>query len=235
MAPATLGIVCFRRDWPGCDEDDTERLGMRLVDALERSGTALVSTTRLAGRHAIRLCILNPTSSEDDIRRVIAHFADASIPAIGPRGAAALADPRAGVVADPDTEVLRTVPLLSGVPYPTVREIRARAVYLSVTAGEEVIRRWDSDRSFYVILSGRYDIFIDARRIRTSGPGDHFGELAARDWGGGYGYTRLATVRCAEPGRLLRLTSEDFQWLVATEPTVQAELARIVAERLQER
>jgi hypothetical protein len=52
MAPATLGIVCFRRDWAGCDEDDTERLGMRLVDALERSGTALVSTTRLAGRHA---------------------------------------------------------------------------------------------------------------------------------------------------------------------------------------
>ena len=235
MAPATLGIVCFRRDWPGCDEDDTERLGMSLVDALERSGAALVSTTRLAGRHAIRLCILNPTSSEDDIRRVIEHFADAPIPPIGPRGARALADPRAGVVADPDTEVLRTVPLLSGVPYSTIRAVRARAVCLDVAAGEEVIRRWDSDRSFYVILSGRYDIFIDARPIRTSGPGDHFGELAARDWGGGYGYTRLATVRCAEPGRLLRLTSEDFQWLVATEPTVQAELAKIVAERLQER
>src|SRR3984957_5742423 len=98
MAPATLGIVCFRRDWPGCDEDDTERLGMSLVDALERSGAALVSTTRLAGRHAIRLCILNPTSSEDDIRRVIEHFADAPIPPIGPRGAGALTDSRAGVV-----------------------------------------------------------------------------------------------------------------------------------------
>lgn len=66
MAPATLGIVCFRREWPGCDEAETERLGMTLVDALERSGTALVSSTRLAGRHAIRLCVLNPTSSEDD-------------------------------------------------------------------------------------------------------------------------------------------------------------------------
>ncbi|MGH3197630.1 MAG: cyclic nucleotide-binding domain-containing protein, partial [Streptosporangiaceae bacterium] len=106
---------------------------------------------------------------------------------------------------------------------------------LDVAAGEEVIRRWDSDRSFYIILSGRYDVFIDARLIRTLGPGDHFGELAARDWGGGYGYTRLATVRCAEPGRLLRLTSEDFQWLIDTEPTAKARLATVLAGRLQQR
>ena len=59
-------------------------------------------------------------------------------------------------------------------------------------------RRWDSDRSFCLIVSGRFD-----RWIRALGPGDHSGELAARDWGGGYGYTRLATVVCAEPGQLL--------------------------------
>ena len=81
MAPATLGIVCFRREWPGCDEAETERRGLALAGALERSGTALVSSTRLAGRHAIRLCVLNPTSSEDDVRRVIEHFAGAAAPA----------------------------------------------------------------------------------------------------------------------------------------------------------
>ena len=95
--------------------------------------------------------------------------------------------------------------------------------------------RWDSGRSFYIILSGRYDVFIDARLIRTMGPGDHFGELAARDWGGGYGYARLATVRCAEHGRLLRLTSADFQWLIDTEPAIKAKLAATSAERLQQR
>ena len=62
MAPATLGIVCFRREWPGCDEAETERRGTALAADLERGGTALVSATRLAGRHAIRLCILNPTT-----------------------------------------------------------------------------------------------------------------------------------------------------------------------------
>ena len=235
MAPATLGIVCFRREWPGCDEAETERLGMALVDALERSGAALVSSTRLAGRHAIRLCVLNPTSSEDDVQRVIEHFAAASIPTAGPRRAKVSADSRASVVADPGKDVLRTVPLLAGVSDATVQAVRTRAACLEIAAGEEVVRRWDSDRSFYVILSGRYDVFIDARPIRTLGRGDHFGELAARDWGGGYGYTRLATVRCTEPGRLLKLTSKDFQWLADTEPTVQAELVKILAERLQER
>jgi CRP-like cAMP-binding protein len=138
-------------------------------------------------------------------------------------------------MADPGKDVLRTMPLLCGVPDSTIQAVRARAVCLDVAAGEEVIRRWDSDRFFYLVLSGRYDVVIDSRPIRTIGPGDHFGELAARDWGGGYGYTRLATVRCAEPGRLLRLISTDFQWLVNTEPTVQAEVAKILAERLQER
>ena len=233
MAPATLGIVCFRREWPGCDEAETERRGLALADDLERSGMALVSATRLAGRHAIRLCILNPTSSEEHVRLVVEHFAGAPVPAAAPGGADA--DFRADVIAGLDDGVLGTVPLLAGVPASIVRGVHARGVRLDVAAGEEVVRRWASGRLFYIILSGRYDVFIDGRLIRTMGPGDHFGELAARDWGGGYGYTRLATVTCAEPGRLLTLTSEDFQWLVDSEPTVKARLAQSLAERLQQR
>ncbi len=235
MAPATLGIVCFGREWPGCDEAETERRGTALAEDLERGGTALVSTTRLAGRHAIRLCILNPTSSEEHVRRVIEHFAGAPAPAAGSSGSRAYADSRPDVMADPDNDALRAVPLLSRVPDSIIQAVHARAAVLEVTAGDDVTRRWDSDRFFYIVLSGRYDVFIDARLIRTMGPGDHFGELAARDWGGGYGYTRLATVRCAEPGRLLKLTSEDFQWLIDTEPTIKAKIAATLAERLRQR
>ena len=234
MAPATLGIVCFRREWPGCDEAETERRGTALAEELERGGTALVSTTRLAGRHAIRLCILNPTSSAQHVRRVIEYFAGAPVPAAAQDGRAR-ADPRADVLADQDNDMLRAVPLLADVPRSTIQAVHARGVSIDVAAGEEVIRRWDSDRSFYIILSGRYDVFIDARLVNTMGPGDHFGELAARDWGGGYGYARLATVRCTEPGRLLRLASEDFQWLIDTDPAIKARLAATIAERLWQR
>jgi aromatic-L-amino-acid decarboxylase len=236
MAPATLGIVCFRREWPGCDEAETERRGTALAAELERGGTALVSTTRLAGLHAVRLCVLNPTTSAEHVRRVIEHFASAAVPR-PPQFPAdtPLAGTRAGTVADSGRDELRAAPLLAGVPAAARHAIRARGVLIDVAAGEEIIRRWDADRFFYIALAGRYDVFIDTRLIRTLGPGDHFGELAARDWGGGYGYARLATVRCAEPGRLLRLTSEDLQWLTDTQPAVKARLEATLAERLQNR
>jgi hypothetical protein len=247
MAPATLGIVCFRREWPGCDEAETERRGTALAAELERGGTALVSTTRLAGRPAVRLCVLNPTTSAEHIRRVIEHFASAPVPASPefpelpaspagtPRVGTAGAGARAGTVADSGWDELRAAPLLAGVPAAARHAVRARGVCLDVAAGEEIIRRWDADRFFYIALAGRYDVFIDTRFIRTLGPGDHFGELAARDWGGGYGYARLATVRCTEPGRLLRLTSEDLQWLTDTQPVVKARLEATLAERLRNR
>jgi aromatic-L-amino-acid/L-tryptophan decarboxylase len=239
MAPATLGIVCFRREWPGCDEAETERRGAALAEDLERGGTALVSTTRLAGRHAVRLCILNPTTCEQDVRRVIEHFARGPVPPSARSHDGAAADPRASVMTETSTGTgsnwLRAVPLLAGVPDSTIHGVLARGARLDVAGGQEVIHRWDSDRHFYIVLSGRYDISIDTRLIRTLGPGDHFGELAARDWGGGYGYARTATVRCAESGQILRLTSEDFQWLVGAEPAVKARLATILAERLQQR
>lgn len=218
MAPASLGIVCFHREWPDCDEAETERRGVALADALERPGGAFVSTTRLAGRHAIRLCVLNPTSSEAHIRQVIEHFAQALPPPDRPPGASIPPHSRAGTIADhggdQGADLLHAMPLLTGVPDSTIQAVRDRGTRIDVTAGEEVIRQWDADRFFYIVLAGRYQVFIDDRLIGTLGPGEHFGELAARDWGGGYGYARLATVRCAEDGQLLRLSSEDFQWLV---------------------
>ena len=239
MAPASLGIVCFRREWPGCDEAETERRGIALADALERSGDAFVSTTRLAGRHAIRLCILNPTSGAAHVRRVIEHFAQAPAPPDLPRTIAVPADSKAGVLGSPrsaqGTDVLETMPLLAGLPDSVVQAVRDRGSCVNVAAGEEIIRRWDADRSFYITLSGRYDVLIEDRVIRTLGPGEHFGELAARDWGGGYGYTRTATVRCTQDGQLLRLSNDDFQWLVGTQPAVRAELAEILADRLRQR
>ncbi len=239
MAPASLGIVCFRREWPGCDEAETERRGIALADALERGGNAFVSTTRLAGRHAIRLCILNPTSGEEHVRRVIEHFAQATAPPDVPRAITVPADSRAGVLGEPGnsegTGVLESMALLAGLPDSAIQAVRDRGTCVDVAAGEEIIRRWEADRFFYITLSGRYDVLIDDRVIRTMGPGEHFGELAARDWGGGYGYARTATVRCSQGGQLLKLSADDFQWLVQTQPAVRAELANVLAERLRQR
>ncbi|MDQ2982122.1 MAG: aminotransferase class V-fold PLP-dependent enzyme, partial [Actinomycetota bacterium] len=71
-APPSLGVVCFRRRFEGVDdEDELELRNAGLVAALEQSGLGLVSSTRLRGRYAIRLCILNHTSTRADVDRVL--------------------------------------------------------------------------------------------------------------------------------------------------------------------
>jgi aromatic-L-amino-acid/L-tryptophan decarboxylase len=215
MAPAVLGIICFRREWPGCDEAETERRGLALASALEQGGTALVSSTRLAGRHAIRLCVLNPTSSEADVRRVIEHFAGAFAPGapdapVAPGAEAAPADPRAGVLAALDGDPLRASRLLARVAPATLRAIRARATRLDIAAGEEVTRRWEADRSFYLIVSGRFDVF----HRRPADP--------RRRPGGSLRRTRRAGL-----GRRLRLHSPGHRDLRRTRAAPEAHRRRL--------
>ena len=64
-APPSLGIVCFFRR--GADDKQTDGLAA----ALEQSGLGFISTTRVHGRTALRLCILNHTSRADDVERVL--------------------------------------------------------------------------------------------------------------------------------------------------------------------
>jgi aromatic-L-amino-acid decarboxylase len=72
LAPVDLGVVALRRHPPG--EDDEERLAHlneALVVEVERAANAIVSSTRLFGRTAIRLCVLNPTTTAADVARVL--------------------------------------------------------------------------------------------------------------------------------------------------------------------
>jgi aromatic-L-amino-acid decarboxylase len=61
-----MGIVCFRF------QQDAEGLHERIVDELIAGGTALATTTTLAGRTVLRFCTINPRTSEDDIRLALA-------------------------------------------------------------------------------------------------------------------------------------------------------------------
>ena len=59
----------------------------------------------------------------------------------------------------------------------------------------------------------------------------------------GYAAVDALAARLADPQaipyfttwQVLQLTSDDFQWLVRTQPTVRAELAKIFADRLRRR
>ena len=99
-------------------------------------------------------------------------------------------------------------------------------------AGDRVITRWSAGRDFFVILEGRARVEVDEGCPRELGPGEFFGELAALDWGAGYGYVRLATVTALEPLLLLVVPAERLNALIAEAPAVAAEIETAVRERL---
>lgn len=66
LAPAHLNIVCFRATEPGSPEKTTELTG-RLLEQVQHSGHAFVSSTTWQGRAAIRAAFDNWSTTPDDV------------------------------------------------------------------------------------------------------------------------------------------------------------------------
>jgi glutamate/tyrosine decarboxylase-like PLP-dependent enzyme len=71
VAPATMGIVAFRYAPPHLDSERADALNRALVEAMLQDGFALVSSTVLRGRVALRMCTLNPRATEADVLETV--------------------------------------------------------------------------------------------------------------------------------------------------------------------
>ena len=78
-APTPLSLVCFR--YRGTNEEN-----QRLVDAVNATGKAFLSSTTLRGRYVIRLAIGNQRTSREHVARVW-NLIRASVPCSAPTGA----------------------------------------------------------------------------------------------------------------------------------------------------
>ena len=70
VAPHPLSVVCFRHEAVDGDGDALDAHNARVVDAVNATGEAFVSTTRLDGRLAIRIAIGNERTTRADVARV---------------------------------------------------------------------------------------------------------------------------------------------------------------------
>jgi aromatic-L-amino-acid/L-tryptophan decarboxylase len=213
-APPALGIVCFRRS----DVDDDQVDG--LVAALEESGLGLISSTRVDGRPALRLCILNHTTRAEDVERVLGFLETAR-----PVGA-------------PDSyerhpAVPSTVPLFARLDRLETAALAELASERRAAAGEPIVNRWDTSRDLYVVEDGLVDVMLDDELVATLRPGDYFGEIAALEWGAGFARSRAATVVAREDARLLVLDPDALQALLTRFPRLEAEIRRTAYERLR--
>jgi aromatic-L-amino-acid/L-tryptophan decarboxylase len=71
--PRQLSVVCFRHEPPELagDGDALDRHNLALVDALAATGRAFLSSTRLRGRVAVRLCFVNWRTTAGDVDEVV--------------------------------------------------------------------------------------------------------------------------------------------------------------------
>ncbi len=67
--PASLGIVAFR--WADSDRAAGDRVTAALPEAALADGYAYLSSTVLDGRTALRLCTINPRTTDEDLRGTI--------------------------------------------------------------------------------------------------------------------------------------------------------------------
>jgi aromatic-L-amino-acid decarboxylase len=242
LSPASLGIICFRRTFDGIgDEPTLEQLNAELVTGFEATGRGLVSSTRLHGAYAIRLCVMNHTSGPQDVTAALEWFAGARRPAIAPgaipdRHGDPHADLRGGWAhtGDFDAAAIAALPLFADLEPAAVDVVLGSARELELESGETVVHRWQGTRHFYVIVAGTVEIRGgNEEQLRELGPGDFFGELAALDWGAGFGYARTASAIARSKVRLLVLPPAALGELIRRAPVVERQLRATARARVQ--
>ena len=95
-----------------------------------------------------------------------------------------------------------------------------------------MIEQWDTSQDFFLIRSGRADVLVDGERVAQLGPDEFFGEIAALDWGAGFGYPRIAQVVAVDPLEVLVYPGEKLRELFVIVPEVERVIRAAVEHRL---
>jgi len=76
VTPASMAIVSFRYRCPELDDNAIDRLQTQMLERLVAEGTAVITSTLLHGRSVLRLCTINPRTTQQDLRRTIDRLAE---------------------------------------------------------------------------------------------------------------------------------------------------------------
>jgi CRP-like cAMP-binding protein/predicted MFS family arabinose efflux permease len=133
-------------------------------------------------------------------------------------------------VRDADIEILRGIHMLRALPVATIEQLGAGLKHAEFEPEQIVFEQGTPGEYFYVVESGRAEVIIDRRAVRTLGRGDCFGEIALlRD------QPRTATVRASADAdlRVSVLQRTAFLTAVTGYPAATAAGEDLVTSRLQ--
>jgi hypothetical protein len=123
---------------------------------------------------------------------------------------------------------IQQVELFRGLPAESSTRLATIVQEVTLSQGEELFQQGDIGDCLYLVSEGSIDIIVDGNQVARPGKNACLGEMALIG-----GFTRSATARVAQDARLLRLWSEDFYQLLATEPAVAIALVQTLVARLR--
>jgi thioredoxin reductase (NADPH) len=128
-------------------------------------------------------------------------------------------------------DLLTRISLFAQVPESERAALASRAADVRLHPGEYLVMEGQTP-AFFGLLEGTIDVYKAFagrdRRIASYKPGDYFGEVPLL-----LGSPAIASLKAAEPARVMRLEGSDFLELIGECRVLSAEVSRTMARRVQ--
>lgn len=132
-------------------------------------------------------------------------------------------------MAEPPAELLRRVPLFSGLNDRELRQVAQSMKERTFDAGATVTEEGKGGIGFFVIGDGSAQVSVGGEDVRVLGPGDYFGEIGLIA-----DIDRTATITAVSELRCYGMTSWDFRPLVESNASIAWNMLQVMAQRLRE-
>jgi len=130
-----------------------------------------------------------------------------------------------------EVELLRRVPLFSGIEPSRLKLLAYTSDVVTYQAGQIMFRKGDLGDAAYVIIQGEADVSINSDKgeikVASLKDGDFVGEIAIL-----CDTPRTATVSAKSDVKALRIRKEPFFELLRQFPEMAVEMTRVLADRL---
>jgi CRP-like cAMP-binding protein len=130
-------------------------------------------------------------------------------------------------MAKPTPDLLRNVPLFSGLDDSELESLADEFNERRFSAGDTIALEGEGGLMFFVVDSGEAAVEVHGEEVATLGPGSHFGEIALIDR-----RPRTATVTARSDLKTFGLPVFVFRPFVEARPAVAWKLLEAMADRL---
>ena len=131
-------------------------------------------------------------------------------------------------VARASADVLKKVPLFSGLDQRELEQIASTMRERRFSAGDTVTQEGAGGAGFFVVEDGVADVTVNGAQRGTIGPGDYFGEIALLT-----GSDRTATITATSEMVCWGMTPWDFRPLVESNSAIAWKLLTAMADKLK--